>query len=113
MRFYVRKLALLTCCFTLLSAATKADDIVIGDDENGTDLTVNTVTVAWDPNSESDLAGYVVYYGRSSGTYARLVSVVMPFVTITIKGSKTTYFAVSAYDIWGFESDLSSEIHYP
>ena len=28
-----------------------------------------TVTVAWDANTEPNLAGYVVFYGTSSGIY--------------------------------------------
>ena len=29
----------------------------------------NQVTLTWDPNTESDLAGYEIYYGTSSGNY--------------------------------------------
>ncbi len=32
-------------------------------------------TLAWTPNSESDLAGYKVYYGNSSGIYDNSVDV--------------------------------------
>ena len=33
------------------------------------------VTIAWDPNKEADLAGYVVHYGTASGVYTHRLDV--------------------------------------
>jgi hypothetical protein len=71
-------------------------------------------TVAWNPNSESDLAGYKVYYGNSSGIYDNSVNVgnqtnyTIPNLAI----GKTIYIAVTALDLSGNESVYSDEVIY-
>jgi len=35
----------------------------------------DSITLAWDPNTEADLAGYLVLYGTSSRTYTTTVDV--------------------------------------
>jgi len=94
------------------SGTAKAEEVVV---DSGDDLDANTTDVAliWDRNSESDIAGYNVYYGRVSGDYTRLVTVADPTATIAVKGSKTIYFAVTAYNANGLESALSEEVHWP
>lgn len=87
------------------------DDVIVGDDD-GTGM-VTTITLVWAPNREPDIAGYNVYYGRVSGDYVRIVSVVGPPVTIKVRGSGTTYFAATAFNTEGVESDLSEEVHWP
>jgi hypothetical protein len=75
----------------------------------------NTVTLAWDANSESDLAGYKVYWGRSSGHYDNTpVPTVAPsanpsFTTPSLPNG-TWYFAVTAYNSAGMESGYSNEV---
>jgi hypothetical protein len=72
------------------------------------------LTLAWDPNTESDLAGYTLCYGTVSKNYAQQVEV-GKYESVTISGlelNKTYYFAVTAYDIQGNESDFSDEISY-
>ena len=34
-----------------------------------------TVTLAWDANTESDLKGYIIHYGTTSGVYSEIVDV--------------------------------------
>ena len=73
-----------------------------------------SVTLAWNPNSESNVAGYKVHYGHSSRTY--------PFVIDVGNATRQTigdlqegvsyHFAVTAYNIAGRESDFSGEIRY-
>ena len=63
------------------------------------------MTLVWDRNPETDIAGYNVYYGRVSGDYTHLVTVANPTAMIGVKGSKTIYFAVTAYNTDGLESD--------
>ncbi len=91
----------------------KGENVIVGDDDGGLDAKRVDVTLAWDANPENDIAGYNVYYGRVSGDYVRVETVAEPQATITIKGSKTVYFAVTAFNTNGLESDLSGEVHYP
>jgi len=69
------------------------------------------VRVNWDPNSEPDLGGYKVYYGTLSGTYTKVLDVgdsTSADVGSLDQGS-TYYFAVTAYDVSGNESEFSNE----
>jgi hypothetical protein len=73
-----------------------------------------SVTLAWDPNPESYVAGYKVYYGTASGSYSLTVDV-GSWTSLTISGleaGKTYYFAATAYDTAGDESGMSSELRY-
>jgi hypothetical protein len=71
------------------------------------------ITFEWDANTESDLKGYRLYAGGETGTYD-------PDLTIDV-GNVTTYtatgfsdgdwfFAATAYDEDGNESDYSNEV---
>ena len=70
------------------------------------------VTLAWDPNTETDLAGYKIYYGYNNLTYHTCVDVGnINDVTISgLKDDQTYYFAVTAYDASGLESDYSNQV---
>ena len=73
------------------------------------------ITLAWDSNVEPDVAGYIVYYGTQSGYYDFDVDV-GDYDSITISGlveDVMYFFAVTAYDVEGNESDFSAEITYP
>ena len=72
------------------------------------------VLLAWDPNDESNIAGYKTHYGTSSRNYAYSVHVGLN-ESVTISGlqlGSTYYFAVTAYDSDGNESNYSTEISY-
>jgi hypothetical protein len=97
----------------LPTTKTKGENVIVGDDDGGLDLRTTDVTLAWDPNPENDIAGYNVYYGRTSGDYLRVETVATSRATITVKGSKTIYFAVTAFNADGLESDFSDEVHFP
>jgi Bacterial Ig domain/Fibronectin type III domain len=74
----------------------------------------SAVTLAWDANTETNLAGYKVYYGPASGLYTNTVDVgniTTNRVTGLVEGV-TYYFAVTAYNSSGQESDYSAEISY-
>ena len=61
------------------------------------------LTPEWDPNVERDLAGYIVYYGKSTRNYKYDV-IIGDRTSCTIAGlhsGVTYYFAVTAYDIDG------------
>ncbi len=71
-----------------------------------------TVTVSWDANTESDLAGYNIYYGTSSGSYDNALDVgnnVSWFVN-NLTANAIYYFAVTAYDFSRNESGFSDEV---
>jgi fibronectin type 3 domain-containing protein len=74
----------------------------------------SSVTLAWDPSVSGGIAGYRVYEGTNSHAYTTTVSA--GAVTQTALSGLTTgvtyYFAVTAYDANGLESDFSSEVSY-
>ena len=72
------------------------------------------ITLAWDPNADLDIAGYKIYYGTIRRNYTFKVDV-GKYESVTISSlvpGKTYYFAVTAYDLNGNESDFSDEISY-
>ncbi len=72
------------------------------------------VTLAWDPNSEADLAGYKVYYGTSTRNYVLSYDAgkVTTYTISELQEGLTYYFAATAYDNYGNESDFSEEVVY-
>ena len=73
-----------------------------------------SVTLAWDANTEPDIAGYRVYYGTVSRQYSQSLDAGNT-TTASISGlaSGTTYFfAATALDTAGLESDYSNEVQY-
>ena len=69
------------------------------------------ITLAWDANTEADLAGYKIYFGSASHTYGPPI-VIGSQTTYTITGLApgTYYFAVTAYNTAGLESSFSNEV---
>ncbi|MBA3543967.1 MAG: hypothetical protein H0T83_05965 [Chthoniobacterales bacterium] len=72
-----------------------------------------TITLTWDANRERDLVGYHVYYGGSSSVYTRTLNVTSPTAKISVESTRTTYFAVTAYNASALESLPSAEVHWP
>jgi hypothetical protein len=87
----------------------------------------DTVALTWDPNTETDLAGYKLYYGPSTGSLngtsleqgvspislplTKIGDVRYPKFVLTGLASNMTYrFAVTAYDTAGKESGFSNTI---
>src|SRR2546427_12261921 len=71
------------------------------------------VTLAWDPNTEPDLAGYKLYYGTSSGSYQFSVDV-GNLTSYTLSGlleGRIYYFAATAYNLSLGESGFSNEVN--
>src|SRR4051812_47817405 len=72
-------------------------------------------TMTWNANSESDLAGYIVYYGLNPGIYTANVNVGLVtsrLMTNIAPIQRWWYFAVTAYDNSGNESVKSAEVRY-
>ncbi len=70
------------------------------------------VSLRWNANSESDLAGYTVYYGAGSRAYTQSINVgnVITALVPGLLAGTTYYFAVTAYDQSGNESGYSAEV---
>ncbi len=69
------------------------------------------ITIAWDANTETDLAGYKVYYGTASRVYGTPI-VISKQTTYTITGLApgTYYISVTAFNTAGLESGFSNEV---
>jgi hypothetical protein len=70
------------------------------------------IAVAWDENSEPDIAGYKIYYGTTSGNYQYSVDV-RNNTSCLISGlteGTTYYLAATAYDTNNDESSFSEEL---
>ena len=72
------------------------------------------VTLAWDANSEPNIAGYKVYYGTASRVYNWYFDVgkVTTYSVTGLTDGSTYFFAATAYDTSGVESTYSSEVSY-
>ncbi|MBN1637215.1 MAG: hypothetical protein JW920_11905 [Deltaproteobacteria bacterium] len=75
----------------------------------------SVVRVGWIENSESDLAGYKVYYGTTARSYVQpygqgLDVGLANSVEISLDNGTTYYFAITAYDLSNNESSYSNEI---
>ncbi len=95
---------IITCLITLLSSSSS----FAGD-----------VTLSWTPpaiNEDgtyiTDLAGYKVYYGTTSGNYSGTIDVgnMISYHLNDLGDRLTYYFAVTAYDTSGNESQYSNEV---
>jgi fibronectin type 3 domain-containing protein len=80
-------------------------------------LSVSAAELAliWDANSEPDLAGYKVYRGTTSRQYTKVADLGLVTTyseTVSVPEDKVTtfYYAVTAFDDSGLESDYSNEV---
>ena len=73
-----------------------------------------TVRLIWDRNPEPDVVEYKVYVGTSSRTYDRIVSAgnETSISVDQLSRGMTYYFAVTAVNSVGLESDYSNEVSY-
>lgn len=74
----------------------------------------SSVTLGWNAVAGTDIAGYNLYYGRASRSYTTRVQAgnATSATASALTAGATYYFAVTAYDTSGLESDYSSEITY-
>lgn len=69
------------------------------------------VTVQWNANTETDLAGYKLYIGTASGVYGTPIAIATQTTyTFTNLPAGTYYIAVTAYNAGGLESGFSNEV---
>lgn len=76
--------------------------------------TTSSATLTWDPNTDSDLAGYKIYQATASGAYGAALGTV-PAGTVTyqatgLSANTTYFFVITAYDDAGNESSFSNEV---
>jgi hypothetical protein len=72
------------------------------------------VTLIWNPSTDPNVTGYNVYYGVASRTYTNKLDVGSA-TNATVRGlviGAAYYFAATAYNLLGVESDYSSEVSY-
>jgi hypothetical protein len=79
----------------------------------------NAARFSWRPNTESNLAGYRIHYGTTSGgPYSNVVNIGKPDIingrvhglVSNLKPDITYYFVVTAYNTSGLESPYSHEV---
>jgi fibronectin type 3 domain-containing protein len=70
------------------------------------------VTLAWDPNNEPGVAGYRIYYSLLRRQCSSSVDAgnQTSYTLSNLEDGKTYYFAATAYDQYGDESDFSDEV---
>jgi hypothetical protein len=75
-------------------------------------LNAGTAVVSWVANQETDLAGYKVYWGMTSGSYGNVSDVGLNTSKQidSLADGTTHYFAVKAYDTSANESEFSTEV---
>ena len=76
-----------------------------------TNTYASQVTLEWNTNSEPNISGYNVYYGNSTRDYDVILDV-GNWTNVKIadlEDDETYYFAVTAYNTDGNESDYSNE----
>jgi len=72
------------------------------------------VTLEWDQNPESDIAGYKIHYGLESRDYTTTLEV-HNYTACVVDGlaeGHTYYFAATAYNTAGVESSYSDEVSH-
>ena len=70
------------------------------------------IRIAWDPNTEPDLAGYEIFYGTTSQSYGNPVNVgnVTSYTVAGLTAGQTYYLAVRAFDSSNNQSGFSNEV---
>lgn len=74
----------------------------------------DSISIAWDHSPSSGVVGYNIYYGHRSGVYTEVWhSGYTNTCTITnLNPGGLYFFAATAVDSAGLESDLSNEIFF-
>jgi hypothetical protein len=113
---------LLLPLITLLSSCSDRSERIVYDDRVAPFPPVgiisfsldNAVELIWIENQEADLDGYHVYVSnRYDGRYQRIgTTYTARFIDRGAVNGNTYYYAVTAFDIYGNESELSKDVVY-
>ena len=74
-----------------------------------------TVSLAWDPNTEPDLGGYRLYYGITNQLVTNTLNISASSTNVTVPGlieGQTYFFFLTATNTSGLESDPSNQVIY-
>jgi len=93
---------------TLTKTKTSVPSLLVKNTSNG------AVTLVWNANTESNLAGYKLSYGTTSGNYSTQIDVgnVTNKIVSGLSNGLTYYFAVKAYNTAAMISPFSNEVSY-
>jgi regulation of enolase protein 1 (concanavalin A-like superfamily) len=76
-------------------------------------ILASTVTASWNPNTESDIAGYRLSYGVLSGVYTTTIDVGnVTSYGFSVLGGVKYYFVLQAIDTTGLLSPYSAELAF-
>jgi hypothetical protein len=76
-------------------------------------LQAQSVTLAWDPSPSPCVTGYLIYYGTNSRSYSFLTNAGLVLTqTVVLPHLGRWFFAATAYDAQGLESDYSNEVEW-
>lgn len=77
--------------------------------------TTGTASLTWNPNTETDLAGYKIYMGTQPGIYGAPISLGLTtsYTASNLTTGKTYYFSITSFDNADNESQHSSEVSKP
>lgn len=70
------------------------------------------LTLMWNPNQEPDLQGYNVYRGTQSGQYQMIATTTDTSYVDSVDSGNVYYYAITAFDTAGNESDYSNEVSW-
>jgi subtilisin-like proprotein convertase family protein len=98
--------------YAVLTNATVSSNVVVSPIvTTSTNKLFNTITLAWDPSADPSVVGYKVYEGSASRNYTNSMSAGSATTfTISAPAKVPYYFAATAYDTNGIESDYSTEV---
>lgn len=73
-----------------------------------------SIALAWEPNPEEDVVGYKLHYGTESANYTAVLNLGTELACSLhdLPENITYYFAVTAYNNFGIESDFSEELSW-
>jgi hypothetical protein len=77
-------------------------------------ISAREVTLTWEPNSEPDMSHYIVYWGVAQGVYTSNsgnIGLATEYKIVIPDGDQLYFFAVTAVDTAGLESDFSNEVN--